>query len=110
MLDAGSDLRIVANIAVGYNNIDVDACRARGIIVTNTPDVLTNACADFTWALILGITRRLGEAERQLRARRVEGVGARSHARHGARAASGWGWSASAGLAARWPRRRRRSA
>jgi glyoxylate reductase len=67
VLDAGSDLRVVANIAVGYNNIDVEACRARGIAVTNTPDVLTNACADFTWALILGITRRLGEAERQLR-------------------------------------------
>ena len=67
-IDAGTELRIVANIAVGYNNIDVERCRARGIVVTNTPDVLTNACADFTWALILGITRRLGEAERQLRA------------------------------------------
>jgi glyoxylate reductase len=67
VLNAGRDLRIVANIAVGYNNIDIDACRARGIVVTNTPDVLTNACADFTWALILGITRRIGEAERQLR-------------------------------------------
>jgi glyoxylate reductase len=67
VLDRAPTLRVVANIAVGYNNIDVDACRARGVIVTNTPDVLTNACADFTWALILGITRRLGEAERQLR-------------------------------------------
>ncbi len=67
VLDAAKDLRVVANIAVGYNNIDVDVCRARGLIVTNTPDVLTNACADFTWSLILGITRRLGEAERQLR-------------------------------------------
>jgi glyoxylate reductase len=68
LLDAaGHDLRIVANIAVGYNNIDVPACRERGIVVTNTPDVLTNACADFTWALILGITRRLGEGERELR-------------------------------------------
>jgi len=67
VLNAGADLRIVANIAVGYNNIDVEACRARDIVVTNTPDVLTNACADFTWGLILGITRRLGEAERQLR-------------------------------------------
>ena len=67
VLDAGKDLKVIANIAVGYNNIDVDACRARGIVVTNTPDVLTNACADFTWSLILGITRRLGEAERQLR-------------------------------------------
>lgn len=67
VLEAGRDLQIVANIAVGYNNIDVDACRARGVVVTNTPDVLTNACAEFTWALILGIARRMGEAERQLR-------------------------------------------
>jgi glyoxylate reductase len=65
---AGPELRIVADVAVGYNNIDVGACRARGIIVTNTPDVLTNACADFTWALILAITRRLGEGERVVRA------------------------------------------
>ncbi|MCA1583633.1 MAG: D-glycerate dehydrogenase [Acidobacteria bacterium] len=64
---AGPSLRVVANVAVGYNNIDVDACRARGIIVTNTPDVLTNACADFTWALILAVTRRLGEGERVVR-------------------------------------------
>ncbi len=67
VLDAGRDLRIVANIAVGHNNIDLATCRSRGIIVSNTPDVLTNACADFTWALILAITRRLGEGERQLR-------------------------------------------
>src|SRR5688572_5396610 len=69
LLDAaGPELKIVANVAVGYNNIDVPACRARGVVVTNTPDVLTNACADFTWGLILAITRRLGEGERQLRA------------------------------------------
>jgi glyoxylate reductase len=67
VLDAGRDLAIIANIAVGYNNIDLALCRERGITVTNTPDVLTNACADFTWALILGITRRLGEGERELR-------------------------------------------
>jgi glyoxylate reductase len=65
---AGPGLKIVANVAVGYNNIDVAACRERGIAVTNTPDVLTNACADFTWGLILAVTRRLGEGERQLRA------------------------------------------
>ena len=65
---AGPQLKVVANIAVGYNNIDVAACRARGIAVTNTPDVLTNACADFTWGLILAITRRLGEGERAVRA------------------------------------------
>ena len=67
VLAAGKELKIVANIAVGFNNIDLDACRARGVIATNTPDVLTNACADFTWAIILGITRRLGEGERELR-------------------------------------------
>lgn len=73
VLDAGSDLKVVADIAVGYNNIDVESCRKRGIVVTNTPDVLTNACADFTWSLILGITRRLGEAEREIRAGRWKG-------------------------------------
>ena len=67
VLDAGRELKIVANIAVGYNNVDLPACRERGLTVTNTPDVLTNACADFTWGLILGITRRLGEGERELR-------------------------------------------
>ncbi len=67
VLDAGRDLKIIANIAVGFNNIDLAACRERGIAVSNTPDVLTNACADFTWALILGMTRRLGEGERELR-------------------------------------------
>lgn len=65
---AGPQLKVVANVAVGYNNIEIAACRARGIAVTNTPDVLTNACADFTWALILAITRRLGEGERVVRA------------------------------------------
>jgi glyoxylate reductase len=65
---AGPSLKVVANVAVGYNNIDVAACRARGVVATNTPDVLTNACADFTWALILAITRRLGEGERVVRA------------------------------------------
>ena len=65
---AGPQLKIVANVAVGYNNIDVPACRARNIAVTNTPDVLTNACADFTWGLILAMTRRLGEGERVVRA------------------------------------------
>jgi len=70
---AGPQLKVVANVAVGYNNIDVSACRARGIAVTNTPDVLTNACADFTWALILAVTRRLGEGERVVRAGKWRG-------------------------------------
>jgi glyoxylate reductase len=67
VITAGTRLRIIANIAVGYNNIDVGAARARGIPVTNTPDVLTDSVAEFTWAMILAITRRLAEGERVLR-------------------------------------------
>ena len=67
VIDAGTDLRIIANVAVGYNNIDVAAAASRGIIVTNTPDVLTDSTADFTMALLLAVTRRLGEGERMVR-------------------------------------------
>jgi glyoxylate reductase len=68
LLDAaGSTLRVVANYAVGYDNIDLDACRARSVVVTNTPDVLTNATAELTLGLMLVAARRLGEAERLLR-------------------------------------------
>ena len=67
VIEAGTDLRVIANVAVGYNNIDVAAARERGIIVTNTPDVLTDATADLTLALILAVTRRLGEGERMVR-------------------------------------------
>jgi glyoxylate reductase len=67
VIAAGRDLKVIANVGVGYNNIDVGSARARGIVVTNTPDVLTEATADFTWALILGVTRRLGEGERLVR-------------------------------------------
>ena len=67
IIDAGTSLRVIANVAVGYNNIDVAAAKSRGIIVTNTPDVLTDATADFTIALILAVTRRLGEGERMVR-------------------------------------------
>ncbi|MGA1556259.1 MAG: 2-hydroxyacid dehydrogenase [Ilumatobacteraceae bacterium] len=66
-LDAAPRVRIVANVAVGFNNIDVAACRERGVIVTNTPDVLTDATADLAMALILMSTRRLGEGERLIR-------------------------------------------
>jgi len=67
VFDAAPDLKVVANIAVGYDNIDVAAAKARGIVVTNTPDVLTEAVAEFTWGLILGLARRIGEGERLLR-------------------------------------------
>jgi glyoxylate reductase len=67
VLDACPSLKVVANVAVGYNNIDVAAARERGVIVTNTPDVLTEASADLTWALILGITRRVVEGDSLVR-------------------------------------------
>lgn len=65
---AGPQLKSVSNVAVGYNNIDVPACQERGVLVTNTPGVLTEATADIAMALILMSTRRLGEGERVIRA------------------------------------------
>ena len=67
VLAAAPDLKVVANIAVGYDNINVAAAHARHIVVTNTPDVLTQSTAEFTWALILAVTRRLVEGERLVR-------------------------------------------
>jgi glyoxylate reductase len=67
VIDAGTALKVIANVGVGYNNIDVEAARQRGVIVTNTPDVLTRATADLVWALILNVTRRVGEGERLVR-------------------------------------------
>jgi len=64
---AGTQLRVVANMAVGYNNIDVEAATAHNIVVSNTPDVLTETTADLTWALILATCRRLTESEHFLR-------------------------------------------
>ena len=61
-------LKAVANIAVGYNNIDLPACTARGVMATNTPGVLDDSTADLAWALILGAARRLTELERRVRA------------------------------------------
>jgi glyoxylate reductase len=69
LLDAaGPSLRVVANFAVGYDNVDVAACRARNVVVTNTPDVLTNATAELAVALMQTAARRLGQAERLVRA------------------------------------------
>jgi glyoxylate reductase len=68
IMDAGPALKVIANIAVGYDNIDVPAARQRGIIVTNTPDVLTEAVAELTWAMILGLVRRVAEGDRLIRA------------------------------------------
>ena len=68
LLDAaGPQLKVVSNVAVGYNNIDVPACKERNVLVTNTPGVLTEATADIAMALILMSTRRLAEGERVIR-------------------------------------------
>ena len=69
LLAAATRLKIVANYAVGYNNIDVAAASRRGIVVTNTPDVLTDATADLTWALILAVARRVVAGDRWARSR-----------------------------------------
>lgn len=66
---AGASLRVIANYAVGHDNVDLEAARARGIAVTTTPDVLTRATAEHTLALILGLTRRVAEGDRFLRRR-----------------------------------------
>lgn len=67
---AGSQLRCVANVAVGYDNIDLEAAARRGVVVTNTPGVLDDATADLTLALVLAATRRLAEGDRLIRAGR----------------------------------------
>jgi glyoxylate reductase len=67
LIDAAPNLKVIANVAIDCNNIDVAYARSRGIVVTNTPDVVTESVADFTWALILAITRRLAEGERLVR-------------------------------------------
>jgi len=66
---AGDQLRAVCNVAVGFDNIDVPAATKRGVLVTNTPAVLTEATADLAMTLILAVTRRIGEGERIIRAR-----------------------------------------
>jgi glyoxylate/hydroxypyruvate/2-ketogluconate reductase len=67
VLAACPDLRVVANMAVGYNNFDVPACTARGVLCTNTPDVLTETTADFGFALMMATARRMAESEHFLR-------------------------------------------
>ncbi|HET6504979.1 MAG TPA: D-glycerate dehydrogenase [Amycolatopsis sp.] len=67
---AGPGLRVVANVAVGYDNVDVAALAERGVVVTNTPGVLTDATADLAFGLLLALTRRITEGDRLLRARR----------------------------------------
>jgi glyoxylate reductase len=74
ILVAAPRLRVVANYGVGVDNLDLAACRRRGVVVTNTPDVLTEAAADATFALILDACRRVSEGDRAVRAGRWRGL------------------------------------
>lgn len=68
LLQAGSDLKVVANVAAGYDNVDVPAATRHGVVVTNTPGVVTESTADLTWGLLFAIGRRVSEADRYVRA------------------------------------------
>lgn len=75
VLEAAPRLRVISNYAVGHNNIDVAGATARGIVVTNTPGVLTETTADLTWALLMAVARRIAEGDRFTRAGQFEGWG-----------------------------------
>lgn len=75
LLDLNPNLKILANYAVGFNNIDVDACTARKIPVSNTPGVLTDTTADFAWTLLMAVARNLVEADTFTRAGKYRGWG-----------------------------------
>jgi glyoxylate reductase len=68
VLEAAPDLKVVSNVAVGYDNIDVAAATQRGILVTNTPGVVTESTADLTWSLLCSVARRIAEGDRYIRA------------------------------------------
>lgn len=68
IIEQATSLEVISNLAVGYNNIDIEAAKEKGIVVTNTPDVLTETTADLAFGLMMMTARRLGEAERDLRA------------------------------------------
>lgn len=73
IMDAAPNLKVVANYAVGYNNIDVKAATERGIMVCNTPGVLTQATADLAWALLMSVSRRIVESDRYVREGKFDG-------------------------------------
>lgn len=77
LLDAaGEQLKIICNFAVGYDNIDISACKSRGVLVANTPDAVTEGTANLAWLLILGVARRLPEADRYARSDQYPAKGA----------------------------------
>lgn len=82
LLAACPGLKLVANFAVGYNNIDLDAASARGVLITNTPGVLTETTADFAWALLMAAARRVAEADRFVRDGQFQAWGPRMFLGH----------------------------
>ena len=75
IIDHASNLKVIANYAAGYNNIDVAYAKSKNIIVTNTPDILTAATADLTWALILSVSKRIIESDQFVHAGKFKGWG-----------------------------------
>src|SRR5580698_8573370 len=73
LLRAAPKLRIVSNVAVGFDNIDLPACTKRGVVATNTPGVLDETTADFAWTLMMAVARRIGEGEALARSGRWTG-------------------------------------
>ena len=73
LIDKMKYCKVIANYAVGFNNIDVDYAKSKGIVVTNTPDVLTDSTADLTMALVLACARRIPEAERFMQTKKFKG-------------------------------------
>ena len=73
VIESAPNLKVVANMAVGVDNIDIEACTGHGVVVTNTPGALTEATADLTWALLLAVTRRMVEGDRFVRAGKFNG-------------------------------------
>lgn len=75
VMEAGTDLKVIANVAVGFDNIDIPAATDLGLAVTNTPGVLTDTTADFAWALLMAVARRVVEGDDYLRSGRYKGWG-----------------------------------
>jgi glyoxylate reductase len=75
LIESSGRLKIIANYAVGYNNIDTESAKQNNIVVTNTPDILTPATADLTWALILAVTKRVAEGDQFVRQGKFTGWG-----------------------------------
>ena len=95
--------KIVANFGVGFNNIDVEAAKARGVAVSNTPDVLTDATADLAITLLLMVGRRTGRRGAAPPGRPLDRLASDPHDGHPCHREDPWAWSGWAGSRGRWP-------